>query len=112
MTEQSERYPLWCVDRGYHREQGRYAGPDDANLDGVAREIQAAYTAGLAAGREHERLDVIDFLQHPPGRIPDHWKTCVAELVVAVNAGRHVGGAMRLYDKSEREPGQEGGAQL
>jgi hypothetical protein len=29
-----------------------------------------------------------------------------------VNAGRHVGGAMRLYDKSEREPGQEGGAQL
>lgn len=67
--------------------------PDDANLDGIARELQAAYAAGLAAGREHERLDVIDFLQHPPGRIPDHWKTCVAELLIAVKAERHVGGA-------------------
>lgn len=70
--------------------------PDDANIDGIARELQAVYAAGLAAGREHERLDVVDFLQHPPGRIPDHWKTCVAELLVAVKAGRHVGGARQV----------------
>ena len=84
---------------------------DDGHLTGLARELQAAYAAGLAAGRDHERLDVADFLQHPPGRIPDHWKTCVAELLVAVKAGRHVGGAKRLYDKGEREPAQEGGEQ-
>lgn len=99
---------------------------DGDRLDGIARELQAAYAAGLAAasergapvppadyqrGRDHERLDLVDFLQHPPGRIPDHWKTCVAELLVAVKAGRHVGGAKRLYDKAEREPAQEGGKQ-
>lgn len=99
--------------------------PDDAKLDGIARELQAAYAAGLAAieratpstdyqrGRDHERLDVVDFLQYPPGPLPDHWKTCVAELLVAVKAGRHVGGAKRLYEKAacEREPAQEGGEQ-
>lgn len=69
---------------------GHYCGP--------------APTDDYERGRDHERLDVIDFLQYPPGRLPDHWKTCVAELLVALKAGRHVGSAKRLYDRQSPDP--------
>lgn len=57
--------------------------------------------ADYKRGRDHERLDVIDFLQYPPGPLPDYWKTCVAELLVALKGGRHVGSAKRLYGEDE-----------
>ncbi|MCK9513115.1 MAG: hypothetical protein M0R28_18065 [Pigmentiphaga sp.] len=62
-------------------------------------------TSEYKRGRDHERLDVLDFLRYPPGSLPEHWKTCVSELLEALKAGRHVGSAKRIYDTTGIDDG-------
>lgn len=51
----------------------------------------------MAVGRARERADVIDFIRHPPGYLPSTVASSMAELATAISAGRHAGGAERLY---------------
>lgn len=57
-------------------------------------------------GRARERADILDFIRHPPGRVPDNLRASLAELAAAIERGDHVGGARRLYETdhgAERE---------
>lgn len=65
-------------------------------LDGAALPQQADKTMG--EGRVRERADVLDFIRHPPGRVPDHLRTSLAELASAIERGQHVGCASRIYE--------------
>lgn len=47
--------------------------------------------------RARERADVLDFMRHPPGRVPEHLRASLAELARAIERGEHVGSASRLY---------------
>jgi hypothetical protein len=69
----------------------------DTQEQQAEREIGDAYERG----RRHERLDVVDFVTGPPGRIPDGARQCVVELAVALRAGTHEGWAKRLYDRDD-----------
>lgn len=52
-----------------------------------------------ADGRARERADVIDFMRHPPGYVAEHQRLFLAELISAIERGRHVGSASRLYEQ-------------
>jgi hypothetical protein len=60
----------------------------------IAERIAEAY----ARGRAHERLDIVDFITSPPGRIPEWVRGQITELADAVKRGGHVGWASRLYE--------------
>lgn len=51
-----------------------------------------------ATGRTRERADVLDFIRHPPGRVPEHMRAFLADLAAALERGDHVGCAARLYE--------------
>jgi hypothetical protein len=50
-------------------------------------------------GRAHERLDIVDFITSPPGRVPEWVQGQIAELAAAINRGAHDGWGKRLYTK-------------
>jgi hypothetical protein len=66
-----------------------------ATFDTCHREGET-YTMGV--GRARERADVLDFIRHPPGRIPDGQCASLAELANAIDRGQHSGGGERLYE--------------
>lgn len=57
-------------------------------------------TEAVLMGRNRERIDVLDFLRHPPGRLTDSQRVFVDQLIAAIERGQHVGGGLRLYDES------------
>lgn len=50
-------------------------------------------------GRAHERLDIVDFITSPPGRVPEWVRGQIAELATAIKRGTHDGWGKRLYAK-------------
>ena len=55
-----------------------------------------------------ERSDVVAFIEHPPGRIPEDARACVADLAKAIRSGAHVGWTRgRLNASKEHRNTQE-----
>lgn len=67
-------------------------------FDGASVAQQAGETYTMGCGRARERADLLDFIRHPPGRVPDQVRASLDELARAIERGDHVGGASRLYE--------------
>lgn len=102
---ETEVSSIICVDQ-----EGRLhceLGSDDTHTADVALAViltskgldssDAMTAAAYQAGRAHERLDVVDFITSPPGRVPEWLQGQIAELSEAIKRGRHEGWAERLY---------------
>lgn len=55
----------------------------------------------MCCGRARERADLLDFIRHPPGRVPEHLRSGLSQLAQAIERGSHVGGGTRLYEPCE-----------
>jgi hypothetical protein len=129
----SERYPLWCVDRGASLDESQYAGPFDTEDE--ANDARGQYGGGdirrcrrvLASesgahgyvfDNMHIQLDEIVLGGDLSHRVPDAWGNWEDQMVHARDGAAE---AFREFiDKWMRvdayvcegdEPAQEGGAQ-
>ena len=66
-------------------------------LTQAQHELAHAFEVVYQRGRSHERLDIVDFINHPPGRIPEWVQGQITEIASAIKRGAHTGCASRLY---------------
>lgn len=100
MTEQSDRYPLWCVDRGYHREENRYAGPFKSEAEAIERRGDGAVRRcrrvlaseldgiGWAYNRLEEELDEQARGGEVASVLPEAWGDWEDQVVTARDGAR------------------------
>jgi hypothetical protein len=64
----------------------------------VARVDPLPIAEAYRLGRAHERADVADFIESPPGPVPEVHRRCLGEMRSAIRGGVHEGWGKRLYE--------------
>jgi len=72
----------------------------------VTRIDPLAIEEAYRLGRLHERTDIVDFIEGPPGRIPDVHRNFIGELGKAIARATHEGWGKRLYTTPPPKAGE------